>query len=73
MVSVINDNNASVSLIEFYDGGDEKIEQHDIVAGIYFEAVVTSRKNFFYECIIDFVNILEINNHKYQINVKVRY
>ena len=42
-------------------------------ANIYFEAIVPEIKNkFFHHCKIDFVNILQLNDQKYQTNGNLR-
>ena len=51
---------------------DVKTEQNDIVLCIYFEAVFI-KDELFHQIIIDFVNKLLLNDHKYQTNVTVRY
>ena len=41
-------------------------------ANIYFEAIVPEIKNFFHQFMIDFVNILYLNEQKYKTNRTLR-
>ena len=60
-------------MFELHDVDDNKTEQNEIIAGIYFEAVVPTRKNnLFHQLMIGFVNLWELNYHKYQTNGTVR-
>ena len=73
VVSGINQNDTVESLIVFHDVKDLKTDKNDIVAGIYYEAVVPARRiNFFHQIMADYFIKLEPNNQKYQLNGAVR-
>ena len=59
MVTGINEDDESASLIAFHDVNYEESKHNEIVENIYFEAVVPARKDkFYHQRMIDFVNIL---------------
>ena len=70
MATGINNNDAFLSLFLFHDIKYWKTDKNWIVSIKYSEATITARKiNFFNRHMIDFVNILELKDHKYQSNV----
>ena len=51
---------------------DEKPEEQDIVTNIEFEPVVPSIETIFHQHMVNFVNKLEFNVHKYESNETIR-
>ena len=73
MVAVRNEYVSAASFISLNGGNYRESEQHDMVANIDFESVVTARKmNFFHQKMIYFVNRLESKDHKYKKNGTIR-
>ena len=51
----------------------EDCDKQDIVTNIEFEAILPSIKNYyFHQCMVDFVNKLELSDQKYQTNINIR-
>ena len=64
---------ASASLLTLNDKNIEESYKQDIVANIEFEAIENSIQTYLcYQCMVDFVNKLELSDQKYQTNGNLR-
>ena len=68
-----NEDVAAALLLTLHGDIIEDFDKQDIVTNIEFESIVPSIKNYlFHQCMVDFVNKLELRGPKFQTNGNVR-